>query len=237
MNAFRLIAARELSDALGARALVRFLAFGIAIPLIFLGALRVQAERPAVGLRQRVEAARAFLIYLDVLPASAAVNVAATAFAVEFESGTIVPLLATPIATAAIFWGKCLASLALGSVLAWLGQGLLWALYRPLIGIPWPLGAEETTALVALAPVFMLPPIAASILMGSRAQRVRAAQAGISLVSIPLVVGSVFLAIRLRSATLASSWPELLGWAVLAMLLIALGVRRWNREELLARLR
>jgi ABC-type Na+ efflux pump permease subunit len=177
------------------------------------------------------------MVYLDLLPASAAVNVAATAFAIEFETGTIIPLLAAPISTYAIFWGKSVAALALGSALAWTGQGLLWGLYRPLVGLPWPLGGGETAALIAIAPLILLPPIAAAILMGSRARRVRAAQAGISLVSVPLVIGSVFLAIRLRSITLASTWTELLAWAAIAALLITIGVRGWNREELLARLR
>lgn len=237
MRATVLIALRELSETFESRAAaLRLLAIVLVLPLVTLTFfIRPAVERAAEDPGRLAVLARVFLLQFGFVPMMMAVQGLAASFALEFEAGTLVPLLAAPVATLAIFWGKLTAALVTGVSMGWLSQGAFALFFRPVTGVSWPLGIEQVVLAGGFIVFAGLPLFAIAILLASRTRRVRVAQSSTSLVLLPFFVAVLFLGYRAASPAVIVLATVGTAWLAIAVFLIALAARMWNREELLSR--
>jgi ABC-type transport system involved in multi-copper enzyme maturation permease subunit len=229
-----LITRRELGEVFEGRGRVgRLILLGVALPLIFLLLLRSQAASPEYTTDRLRSAVRAIYAQMGIMPLSAAMAAAATSFATEFEAGTIIPLLAAPAPTSAVFWGKFLSAFITGVSLGWFAQGAFLVLFSPLTQRAWPVSASATFLISAAIPVFTLPFVAGAMALGSRARRVKAAQTNSSLAFV-VILAAVLLVVFRRPPISASliAWA-VAGWLGFGVLLLTIGIRLWDREEVL----
>lgn len=236
MRALALIALRELSETFGSRgATLRVLLMVLFVPLAMLFLLRGGTERIAGDPVRLAQVARVGLLQSGFLPLMLAVPGVAVSFAVEFEAGTLVPLIAAPVPTWAIFWGKLAAAMVTGISLGWLALGAFVLLFQPVTGLPWPLGSIQVALMSALIAFASLPLLAAAIVLASRVRQVRAAAQSTSLFMFPVYVAVLLIGYRVSAAPLIAIVAVAGGWLLAALVFIGLGVRTWNREELLSR--
>ena len=209
----------------------------------FRGALEMYRDQPAASRLDPEGAIQAFifqqfLILLVVTPVAAAMSVAAYAVIGEKQARTLEPLLATPLTTFELLAAKVLGALVPGVVLV----TICFALY--LAGLV--LFAHAGVYRVLLFPrslltIFLLGPLASlaalqlAVCVSSRVNDARSAQQIGALIILPisaLLVAEFSGAVRLTSALI------LVISAVLAMLngiLMAVGVRLFDRESILTR--
>lgn len=235
MRTMSLILRRELAETFGGRGrAARLILLGVALPVIFLLLLRSQAASPDYGAARLAAATTAIYAQMGIMPLSAAMAAAATAFAGEFEAGTIIPLLASPVSTSAIFGGKFLSALVSGVALGWCAQGALFALFTPITDRPWPLGLAATLIFPAAVPVFILPFVAGAMALGSRARRVKTAQTNSSLAFIAILSAVLFVAFRRPAIGVPVIAWAAAGWLAFGGVLLAAGIRLWDRENVLS---
>lgn len=236
MRAAALIAMRELSETFESRsAALRLLVVTLALPLAFTLLLRSAAERVAGDPGRFVQAARALQLQVGFMPVWMAVGGASVSFAAEFEAGTLVPLLAAPVPTRGIFWGKFAAYWLTGIGLTSLSQGVFILLFRPVSGLSWPLHPAQSAIVAGALLCASVPLLAAAIVLASRTRQVRAAQTGIAAFMLPAQLAAVLLAFRVSSTTPITVVAAGTAGLVLSVVLVAVGARMWNREELLGR--
>ena len=173
------------------------------------------------------------LMLVGFFPVSFSLMIALESFAGEKERNTLEALLSTPLSDRALYLGKLLASLIppLLASYASMGLYLLGAVaatgYRPDAGI---LGA---LALVNLGQALVM--VAAALIVSSHTTSVRAANLLAAFIILPMSVfiqGSNALVLWGGAALL---WLVALALIVFAALLIRLGLRLFNREQILAR--
>lgn len=204
------------------------------LPVLTVLGIRVQLGRPDYDVARLPTSALVSFVYTGVLPLNFGMALAAGSFASEFESGTIVPLLASPAHTTHIFMGKLLAALAAGIGLAWFSQALLFGLFGPLVGRPWPLGGPLTAVMAAGVPILVFPLVACAMVLGSRARQVKTAQANGTLAFLAVLAIVLLLTWRRPPVTPAVIAAGLVGWVTAGCVLLGIGIRRWDREELLS---
>jgi ABC-type transport system involved in multi-copper enzyme maturation permease subunit len=236
MRTIRLIAGKELSDLFGSRAKgIRMLLIAGILPVFLLIGLRIQAARPDYDAARLPASLLVAFVQVGVLPLIVSMGIASTSFASEVESGTIVPLLASPARTSAIFGGKLVAAMSTGVALAWLAQGLLYLLFSPVVGRPWAVPSGLTLLVAASVPVSMFPLVALTMVVASRARRVRTAQTNSNLASLAVLVIATLVTLRRPMLTLALVAAVGVAWTIGGAVLLAVGIRMWDREELLSR--
>ncbi|MGH2348990.1 MAG: ABC transporter permease [bacterium] len=205
------------------------------LPVFLLIGLRIQLARPDYDAARLPASLLVSFVQVGVLPLIVSMGIASTSFAAEFESGTIVPLLASPARTSGIFYGKLVAALSTGVGLAWLAQGLLFVLFNPVVGRPWAVPSGLTLMLAAGVPVAMFPLVVLTMVVASRATRVRTAQTNSNLASLAVLVVATLVTLRRPMLTLAVVAAAGAIWTICGIALLAAGIRRWDREELLGR--
>jgi ABC-type Na+ efflux pump permease subunit len=234
-----LIARRAATEALRDRlSLVVGLFFALVVPL---GVL-VLAVRPMAADAVR-EAGPVlggglpfYLLVVGVLPAFAAVGIAAGQFAGEKERGILTPLLASPASNLAIFAGKVLGAVIPPLMYAAAAELVYTAGVAVLLGpvalglLPAPLGV----ATVLLVPAVTCFAAVVASLISSRVRTFNAAQQLGGLALMP-VWGLVFaLAARLREVGPAALFAAVVALLLLDAALTALAAATWRREEVLA---
>lgn len=205
------------------------------LPVLTLVILRLQLARPDYDIARLPTGVLVSFMYTGILPLNFSMGMAALSFASEFESGTIVPLLAAPVRTSAIFAGKLLAALAAGIGLAWFSQGLLFGLFSPILNRPWPVPSSVTLLMAAGVPVLAFPLVAMTMVLGSRARQARTAQANSTLAFLAVLAVSLLIAWRRPPLTPPVVAAAALGGLAGGAVLLAVGMRLWDREELLSR--
>lgn len=173
------------------------------------------------------------LMIVGFFPISISLVMALETFVGERERGSIEPLLNTPLKDWQLYLGKLLAATVPPLVASYLGMavymgGLLWQ------GIPWP----ETNILIqvlVLTTVQALMMVSGAVVVSSQTTSVRAA----NLLSSFIIIPTAFLiqgeSILMFWGTNDSLWYAVLGVVVLTVLLVRVGLARFQREELLGR--
>lgn len=173
------------------------------------------------------------MMLVGFLPVSFSLMVALESFAGERERNTLEALLSTPLGDRALYLGKLLASLLpplLGSYLSmglYLGGTMVAIGYRPAWAV---VGA---LALLNLAQATIM--VASALIVSSHTTSVRAANLLAAFIILPMSV-----LIQLNNALILWGGAPALGWialglGVFGLLLIRMGVRLFNREQILAR--
>lgn len=205
------------------------------LPVLTLVGLRLQLSRPDYDPARLPASVVAAFTYTGILPLNFGMAMAAGSFASEFESGTLIPLLASPARTAHLFAGKLLAALFAAISLAWFSQGLLFGLFGPIVGRTWPLAQPLTGLIAAGVPILVFPLIALTMVLGSRARNTKTAQANGTLAFLAVLAMVLLLSWRRPPLTPAVIGAAAAAWAIAGVGLLGVGIRRWDREELLGR--
>ena len=206
-------------------------------------ALQIYREQPATRSLDPEGAIQAmifqqFLILLVLTPVAGAMSVAAYAVVGEKQARTLEPLLATPITTFELLAAKVLGALVPGIVLV----TVCFALYAGGVMLLARAGVYRTLFYPrALLTIFLLAPLASlvalqlAVCVSSRVNDARSAQQIGALVILP--ISMLLVAEFTNNLQLTSRFILLIssGLAAVNVVLMAVGIRLFDRESILTR--
>jgi hypothetical protein len=173
------------------------------------------------------------LMVVGFFPISISLVIALESLAGERERLSLEPLLATPLTDSQLYYGKMIASLVppLGASYLGISVYLVGLIFR----LGWIPSSQLLIQILALTTVQAIVMVCGAVVISSQTTSVRAANLLASFIIIPvaeLIIGE----------SLIMFWGryQILWWIVLALILIAvvlmrMGLRLFNREELLGR--
>jgi ABC-type transport system involved in multi-copper enzyme maturation permease subunit len=173
------------------------------------------------------------MMIVGFFPISFSLVIALETFVGEKERSSLEPLLATPLTNGELYWGKTMAAMILPLGAAYLGLTVyLIGLY---FALDWMPSAELLSVVVMLTGAEALVMVSAAVVISSQTTSVRAANILASFVIIPM-------ALLVQAVSIIMFWADygVLWWFIAALvaanlLLVRMGVRLFNREELLGR--
>jgi uncharacterized membrane protein SpoIIM required for sporulation len=173
------------------------------------------------------------LMIVGFFPISFSLVIALETFVGEKERHSLEPLLATPLTNAELYWGKTMAAMIPPLVSAYLGLTVYLAGLRFSLG--WQPSFELLSLIVLLTTAESLVMVSGAVVISSQTTSVRAANILASFVIIPM-------ALLVQAESLIMFWADYpaLWWILAALiaadaLLVRMGTRLFNREELLGR--
>ena len=173
------------------------------------------------------------LLIVGFFPMSFSLVIALEAFVGERERKSLEPLLSTPLTDGQLYVGKMIASLVPALMAAFLGIGVyLTGLFIFRGWTPPPVLLLQVTALTFMEGIVM---VAGAVVVSSRSTSVRAANLLASFIIIPMAILVQVEAVILFQAIYDAMWGIVLALAVVALILIRMGVQLFNRDELLGR--
>lgn len=173
------------------------------------------------------------LMIVGFFPISFSLVIALETFVGEKERSSLEPLLSMPISDNELYLGKMLAALLLPLVASYLGiMVYLSGLYLTLRWLP---DFALLSQIVLLTSVEALVMVSGAVVVSSQTTSVRAANLLASFIIIPM-------ALLVQAESLLMFWGQynVLWWIVVGLLvvdliLVRMGVRIFNREEILAK--
>ena len=173
------------------------------------------------------------MLIVGFFPMSFSLVIALEAFVGERERKSLEPLLSTPLTDGQLYVGKLIASTAPALLAAYLGISFyLSGLYLFRGWSPPPILLMQVLILTTLEGIVM---VAGAVVISTRATSVRAANLLASFIIIPMALLVQAEAIILFQAVYDVMWGIAAALAVVALILIRMGVQLFNREELLGR--
>ncbi|MBN2386806.1 MAG: stage II sporulation protein M [Anaerolineales bacterium] len=174
-----------------------------------------------------------FLMIVGFFPITVSLVIALEAFVGEKERGTIEPLLSSPLRDWQIYLGKLVAASTVPLVTAYMGIAVyMLLLYIRQIPFPDLNIILQTISLTTVQAVLM---VSGAIVISTQSTSVRAANLMSSFVVIPMALLIQGESIMLFWGNNQVLWLAVLGVAVLAFLLVRLGIAHFQREALLGR--
>ncbi len=173
------------------------------------------------------------LMIVGFFPISFSLVIALETFVGEKERHSLEPLLATPLTDGELYWGKMMAALIPPLGAAYLGLSVYMAgLFFSLHWVP---PSKLLVQIVLLTTAEALVMVSGAVVISSQTTSVRAANILASFVIIPMA-----LLVQVESVIMFWANYDVLWWFVVALvaanlLLVRMGVRLFNREELLGR--
>ena len=173
------------------------------------------------------------LMIVGFFPISISLVIALESFAGERERLSLEPLLATPLTDGQLYFGKMIASLVPPLGAAYLGiivyiVGLVWQ-------INWRPDPQLLIQIVALTTIQAIMMVSGAVVISSQTTSVRAANLLSSFIIVPvaeLIIGESLIMFWGRYNIL---WWLVLALGLIALVLARMGLRLFNREELLGR--
>jgi ABC-2 type transport system permease protein len=238
-----LLAHKDIREAFGRRMiLLRLLIPAVLLPIFygfFAGAMIRDAARNAQGAGALIAQVPLFAAIVVLLGSLIAVMVTADAIAGEKERRTIETLLATPISDQEIFAGKLLAGV-IPAILIGYGGGLIFFVTARLVSgaAPIPVAPLLATVRIILAGVPVVAALLAAlgVIISSRCGTVTTATQLSTFASMPIFGLVVYLGVRMSRWSLPELLTLLIGLLAALVLLLRLGARALDREEIVARL-
>jgi uncharacterized membrane protein SpoIIM required for sporulation len=173
------------------------------------------------------------LMIVGFFPISVSLVIALESFVGEKERFSLEPLLVTPLTNLQLYVGKTLASTVPPLLAAYLGIAVYLAgLYLSLRWTPPP---ELLIQILALTTVQAAVMVSGAVVISTQVTSVRAANLMASFIIIPmalLVQGESLVMFWARYDVL---WVIIFGLVMINLVLVRMGVRLFNREELLGR--
>jgi uncharacterized membrane protein SpoIIM required for sporulation/ABC-type transport system involved in multi-copper enzyme maturation permease subunit len=173
------------------------------------------------------------LMIVGFFPISFSLVIALETFVGEKERNSLEPLLSMPISDGELYLGKMLAALLLPLAASYLGITVY------LVGLLFTLGWLPELALlvqvVLLTTVEALVMVSGAVVVSSQTTSVRAANLLASFIIIPMALLIQFESVLMFWADYDVIWWIILGLVVVDLILIRMGVRIFNREEILAK--
>ncbi len=173
------------------------------------------------------------LMVVGFFPISVSLVVALESFAGERERLSLEPLLATPLSDAQLYVGKMLASLTLPLLGAYMG--IFVYLLGLALRIQWYPPLQLLLQILLLTTAQAVVMVSAAVVISSQATSVRAANLLASFIILPvaqLIIGESLIMFWGRYNVL---WWIVLGMVLVALVLGRMGMKLFNREELLGR--
>lgn len=231
-----IITARELKDQLRDWRIVLPI---IILTLFFPGLMNFTADR-VIGFVEQYGAnliAERFIPFLVMVvgffPVTVSLVIALESFSGETERRSIEPLLSSPLSDWQLYLGKLLASLAFPLASSYLGVIVyLQGLYREAKWLP---PFSFLLIIIFLVAVQALVMVSGAVVVSTQTTSVRAANLLSSFIIVPMALLLQGESVIMLWADYDVLWWAVLGQAVLAALLIRMGIAHFNREELLGR--
>jgi uncharacterized membrane protein SpoIIM required for sporulation len=173
------------------------------------------------------------LMVVGFFPISISLVIALESFAGERERLSLEPLLASPLDDRQLYFGKTLASLAIPLAAAYLG--ILVYLLGLKFRLQWAPPGELLVQVLIMTAVQAALMVTGAVVLSAQATSVRAANLLASFIIIPvsqLIIGESMIMFWGRYDVL---WWVVIGLTMLTIVLGRMGVRLFNREELLGR--
>jgi uncharacterized membrane protein SpoIIM required for sporulation/ABC-type transport system involved in multi-copper enzyme maturation permease subunit len=173
------------------------------------------------------------LMIVGFFPISFSLIIALETFAGEKERHSLEPLLTTPLTNRELYWGKTMAAMIPPLLASYLGLTVYLA--GLFFSLGWAPSLELLGLIVMLTTAEALVMVSGAVVISSQTTSVRAANILASFVIIPM-------ALLVQGESIMMFWAnyDVLWWFVAAlvaadMLLVRMGIRLFNREELLGR--
>jgi uncharacterized membrane protein SpoIIM required for sporulation/ABC-type transport system involved in multi-copper enzyme maturation permease subunit len=173
------------------------------------------------------------LLVVGFFPISFSLVIALETFVGERERKSLEPLLATPLSNTQLYLGKTLAALIPPVLAAFLGISIY--LVSLFVNIDYRPPAVLVLQVLLLTTVESMLMVSAAVIVSSQTTSVRAANLLASFIILPmafLVQGEAIIMFWSRFDLL---WFVLMGLLVSNVILVRMGIRIFNREELLGR--
>lgn len=171
------------------------------------------------------------LLVVGFFPMSFSLIIALETFVGEKERRSLEPLMATPLTNEQLYMGKMIAALIPPMLASYLGMGVY------LVGLWLTVGWQPDLPL--LAQVFLLTTIqgiimvSGAVVISSQVTSVRASNLLASFIIVPMAILIQVEAAALFWGNREGLWWLALALAITAVILIRMGVRVFNREELM----
>src|SRR6202165_2639258 len=228
-----LVAERDFRDAAGdLRLTLAMVGLAVVIPIAAGSGIRALAffGGGASDLVQRVSIVGAFFVVF--LPASYSLGLALESFVGERERATLEVLLSTPLREAEIYAGKAASVLGISLVLCFGALLVYCGVTFPGLGY-FPLGILVSLGVSTICQVAAM--VAGAVIVSAQARTMRAANVMASFIILPMSI-----VLQVEAALILVGRGELLwgfaaAMAVVAAILLRMGLRGFSREALLAR--
>ncbi len=173
------------------------------------------------------------LLVVGFFPMSFSLIIALETFVGEKERRSLEPLLGTPLTNTQLYFGKMLAALVPPLLASYLGMGVyLVSLY---FNVGWKPEPELLAQTILLTTVQGLIMVAGAVIVSSQVTSVRAANLLASFIIVPMALLIQAEAAALFWGNHAGLWWLALALLITALMLMRMGVRIFNREELMGR--
>jgi uncharacterized membrane protein SpoIIM required for sporulation len=173
------------------------------------------------------------LLVVGFFPMSFSLIIALETFVGEKERRSLEPLLGTPLTNTQLYFGKMLAALIPPLLASYLGMAVyLVSLYFNVGWKPEPELFAQTIVLTTVQGVIM---VAGAVVVSSQVTSVRAANLLASFIIVPMALLIQGEAAALFWGNHTGLWWLALALTMTALMLMRMGVRIFNREELMGR--
>lgn len=173
------------------------------------------------------------MLIVGFFPTSFSLVIALETFVGEKERNSLEPLLSMPISDGELYLGKMMGALVLPVVASTSGIAIyVCGLYFSLSYRPDPVLLLQVWLLTAMEALVM---VSAAVVISSQTTSVRAANLLASFVIIPMALLVQGEAVIFFSNGRAALWVVIAGLLVADAILVRMGVRIFNREEILGR--
>ncbi len=173
------------------------------------------------------------LLVVGFFPISVSLVIALESFAGERERLSLEPLLATPLSDGQLYLGKMIASVATPLAAAYFGITVY--LVGLMITIDWTPQLQLLLQILALTTVQAIVMVCGAVVISSQTTSVRAANLLASFIIIPVAQLIILESMIMFWGRYAVMWWIVLGLSIVAVMLTRMGLRLFNREELLGR--
>ncbi|MBN1642818.1 MAG: stage II sporulation protein M [Anaerolineae bacterium] len=173
------------------------------------------------------------LMIVGFFPISFSLVIALETFVGEKERHSLEPLLATPLTNTELYWGKTMAAMIPPLISAYLGLAVY--LTGLLISLGWTPSLELLSLIVLLTTAESLVMVSGAVVISSQTTSVRAANILASFVIIPMALLVQAESLIMFYADFPPLWWILAALIAADALLVRMGIRLFNREELLGR--
>ncbi len=173
------------------------------------------------------------LMIVGFFPISFSLVIALETFVGEKERYSLEPLLATPLTNEELYWGKTMAAMIPPVLASYLG--LIVYLIGLYIGLRWLPDPELLALIVLLTTAEALVMVSGAVVISSQTTSVRAANILASFIIIPMTLLVQAESFMMFWGNYAALWWILAALLVVDAVLVRMGMRIFNREELLGR--
>ncbi len=173
------------------------------------------------------------LMIVGFFPISISLVIALESFVGEKERHSLEPLLSSPLTDLQLYVGKTLASMIPPLAAAFLG--ILVYLSGLMLTIHWVPNLTLLIQIVGLTTIQALVMVSGAVVISAQATSVRAANLMSSFIVVPMALLIQGESVIMFWAKYNVLWWAMLGLTLVVVVLVRMGIRLFNREELLGR--